>query len=103
MALESMPHNSPFLQKLGKYASALEMDYFKSMIPNIKRGDFMYNFGGAVKPKYAKGGISTKLWSQGVLCMKLSGYKELYVRATNRITTKLISSFGGVVVKTINI
>lgn len=35
--------------------------------------------------------------------MKTAGYKQFYVRATNRITTKLIAMFGGKVVKTVNI
>jgi len=73
------------------------------VIPHIKRGDAIYNFGGAVKPQYANGGISTKFWSQGILSLKTAGYKQFFVRATNRITTKLIAMFGGKVVKTVNI
>lgn len=35
--------------------------------------------------------------------MKTAGYKVYYGRATNRITTKLLTGFGGKVVKTVNI
>ena len=73
------------------------------MRPNIKRGDFLYNYGGAVKPKYANGGISKKFWSQGLIYAKTAGWKVYYGRATNRITTHLLTSFGGKIVKTVNI
>lgn len=73
------------------------------MLPELKRGDCLYNFGGAVLPHYAKGGVSTKFWSQGLLIVKSSGYKKFFTRATHRVTTKLMLSFGGKVVKTVHI
>lgn len=73
------------------------------MRSNIKRGEYIYNYGGAVKPKYANGGISKKFWSIGLVYVKTAGYKVYYGRATNRITTKLLTGFGGKVIKTVNI
>ena len=98
-----MPNNSLFLKTLGKYAIELEKEYFEKMRPHIKRGEYMYNYGGAVKPKYANGGISKKFWSIGLIYLKTSGYKVYYGRATNRITTHLLTSFGGKIVKTVTI
>lgn len=103
MAMESMPSSAPFLKTLGKYAKSLEVEYFSQILPNIKRGDCVYNFGGAVLPQYANGGVSTKFWSQGLLYVKSGGYKILYIRATSRITTKMIVGFGGKIVKVVTI
>lgn len=63
----------------------------------------MYNFGGAILPKYANGGVSTKLWAQGAIHMKYAGYKKVFIRASSRVTTKMIVGFGGYVVKTIHL
>lgn len=73
------------------------------MRPTLKRGDVIYNYGGAVKPQYAKGGISTKLWATGLIYAKYAGFKLYYGRATNRITTKLLTGFGGIILKTVKI
>lgn len=73
------------------------------MRPNLKRGDYIYNYGGAVKPKYANSGISKRFWSIGLVYVKNAGYKIYYGRATNRITTKLLTSFGGKIIKTVQI
>lgn len=48
-------------------------------------------------------GISKKFWSQGLVYLKTAGWKVYFGRATNRITTHLLTSFGGKVVKTLNI
>ena len=103
MNTQIMPNNSLFLKTLGKYAVELQKEYFEEMKPHIKRGEYMYNIGGAVKSKYANGGILKKFWSIGLTYIKTSGYKVYYVRATNRITTRLLTSFGGKIVKTVNI
>lgn len=100
---KTMPNNSLFLKTLAKYAIELEKEYFEKMRPNIKRGDYLYNYGGAVKPKYANGGISKKFWSQGLIYVKTAGWKVYYGRATNRITTHLLTSFGGKIMRTVNI
>lgn len=69
----------------------------------MKRGECIYNYGGAVDPKYANGGISKKFWSLGLIYVKTAGYKYYYGRATNRITTHLLTSFGGKIMRTVNI
>lgn len=98
-----MPNNSLFLQKLAKYATELEKEHFEAMRPTLKRGEVIYNYGGAVKPKYANGRISTKFWSIGLIYAKTAGFKLYYGRATNRITTKLLTGFGGKIIKTVKI
>jgi hypothetical protein len=50
-----------------------------------------------VNPKYIKGGIAKKFWSLGALYFKTAGFQYLYCRASNRVTTKVLKSFGGVV------
>lgn len=46
----TMPSSSLFLKTLGKYAVELEKEHFEKMRPTLKRGDVIYNYGGAVKP-----------------------------------------------------
>lgn len=99
-SLEFMPTTSVFLKKMDHYLKELDFDYFSKIKPNVKRGECIFNFGGAINPKYAKGGLSTKFWVQGLLNFKMGGYKTLYVRASSPITTKMITGFGGKVIRT---
>ena len=96
-----MPNNSQFFKRLQKYAVQLEREYFKELNP--KRGDAIYNIGSAIKPKYFKGGISKKFLSVGLANAKITGFKFAYARASNVMTTKLLTDFGGIIVKTVTI
>ena len=98
-----MPNNSLFLQTLGKYATLLEKEIFESLRPNLKRGDYLYNYGGAVRPEFINGGVSKKFWSIGLAYVKYAGYKVVYFRTTNRASTHLLVSFGSKVVNVVHI
>lgn len=65
-----------------------------------KRGENLYNYGGAINLKYANYGISRKFWAQGLIYLKYAGWKTYFGRATNRISTKLLCGFGAKIVKT---
>jgi hypothetical protein len=67
-----------------------------------KRGQYVYNYGGAIHLGYANAGISRKFWAQGLAFLKMGGWKTYLTRVTNRITTKLLTSFGGKVLKTLH-
>lgn len=56
-----------------------------------------------MKPKYANVGLSKKFWAQGFTYLKMAGWKGYYCRATNRITTHVLTSFGGKVLKKVEI
>lgn len=73
------------------------------MLKTIKRGDCLYNFGGALDPKYMNAKVSTKFWSIGITHLRLSGFKYLYGRGTNRHSAKILYNFGGVQIKTLDI
>lgn len=49
------------------------------------------------------GGISKKFWATGLLYAKYSGYKFVFFRATNRISSRLLVSLGGKVINTVHI
>lgn len=69
----------------------------------MKRGDCVYTYGGAVNLSLAHSGVTKKFWSIGLVYVKYAGFKTLYGRVTNRITTKILTSFGAKVIKTVNI
>jgi hypothetical protein len=99
----SMPNNSEFLKVNGKYQTELLKEYFENLRLTLKKGDAFYGYGGAVHPKYANGGVSRRIWAFGLVKMKLAGWKTYYCRSSNRITTKLLTSFGARVVKVVHI
>lgn len=73
------------------------------MRPTLKRGEYLYNYGAAVKPKYANSGITKKFWSMALVYMKTAGFKKCFGRSSNRITTHLVLSFGGSILRTVKI
>jgi hypothetical protein len=90
------------LKILGRYGHELEDDYFNNLRKTAKRGQYVYNYGGMIHLGYANAGISKKFWAQGLTVLKMGGFKTYLTRVTNRITTKLLSGFGGKVVKTLH-
>lgn len=103
LKLVTMPNNCQFVKILGKYAYKLEREFFNSLLPNLKRGDCMYNHFGVIKKTMAKTGISKKFWAEELAYMKMTGYKYMYARATSRASTKMLVSFGGKIINTVNI
>lgn len=85
-----MPNNSKFIKVLGKYAIELQKDYFESLRPTLKKGEALYNYGGTLDPKYANAGVTKKLWALGCVYAKVAGWKTVYSRASNRITSKIL-------------
>ena len=63
----------------------------------------MYTYGGAIDPRFGAKGLTKKLWALGIAYTRTAGYKTLYSRSTNRITTQLLLEFGGKVLKTVHI
>ena len=69
----------------------------------MKRGDCLYNYSGGVNPEFIKGGIAKKFWSVGITKVKYAGFKVMYLRATNRISSHLLKGFGAKVINTVEI
>ena len=98
-----MPNNSLCLQVLGKYATKLQKETFESLRNNIKRGDVIYNYGGAVTTEFINGGISRKFWAMALTYVKTAGFKFVYFRITSRASTHLLVSFGAKVINIVHI
>lgn len=86
-----------------KYANILEKQIFTNLLKTVKRGDVLYNFGGAIDPKYMNARISTKFWSLGITYVRLAGYKYFYGRGTSRHSSKILYNFGGKKIKTLDV
>jgi hypothetical protein len=61
---------------------------------NLKRGDYVYNYGGVINPKYSKHGILKKMQAMYSVYLKTRGYKFLIARLTDRIMGGVVKELG---------
>lgn len=53
--------------------------------------------------QYANSRVSKQFWAMGLSYLKCAGYKVCYMRATNRVSTKVLIQFGAKVIKKLDI
>lgn len=69
----------------------------------MKKGDVLYIYGGAIDPLFASKGMTKKFWCLCLTNIRTLGYKVIYTRSTNRITSKILYEFGSKVIKIVKI
>lgn len=77
-------------------AKEMELDYFRSLNP--KRGQYIYGDAATLTPKFIHQNLNYLFWSTGFEYFKKKGYKAIFGRAANPISTKTLVKFGGEIV-----
>lgn len=77
-------------------AREMEIDYFRSLNP--KRGEYIYGDAATLSPKFIHQHLNYLFWSTGFEYFKKLGYKAIFGRAANPISSSTLVKFGGKIV-----